>query len=69
MTGVVQLLRIKEHVIQRSTTGFWADSERVVQEVHNVMPFSLCCKGVHVEISDPLAADVLGDFIVDLLVF
>ncbi|KAG5880539.1 hypothetical protein JTB14_026772 [Gonioctena quinquepunctata] len=57
--GVVQLLRIKEHVIQRSTTGFWADSERVIQEVHNVMPFVLETKGIRIEICDPLAADVL----------
>ncbi|KAL3269615.1 hypothetical protein HHI36_008679 [Cryptolaemus montrouzieri] len=57
--GVVQLLRIKEHVIQRSTTGFWNDSERVIQEVHNIMPFSLETKGIEVEIIDPLAADIL----------
>ncbi|XP_023014313.2 mitochondrial E3 ubiquitin protein ligase 1 [Leptinotarsa decemlineata] len=59
VTGVVQLLRIKEHVIQRSTTGFWADSERVIQEVHNVMPFALEVKGIQIEICEPLAADVL----------
>ncbi|CAH1375065.1 mitochondrial E3 ubiquitin protein ligase 1-like [Tenebrio molitor] len=59
VTGVVQLLRIKEHVIQRSTTGFWSDSERIVQEVHNVMPFAVNNKGVQVEVADPLAADVL----------
>lgn len=60
VSGVVQLLRIKEHVVQRSTTGFWADSERTIQEVHNVMPFALETRGVQVEICDPLAADVLG---------
>ncbi|CAH0554453.1 unnamed protein product [Brassicogethes aeneus] len=59
VTGVVQLLRIKEHVIQRSTTGFWADSERTIQEVHNFMPFALQSGGMQVEIIDPLAADVL----------
>ncbi|XP_044754066.1 mitochondrial E3 ubiquitin protein ligase 1 [Coccinella septempunctata] len=57
--GVVQLLRIKEHVIQRSTTGFWNDSERIIQEVHNIMPFSIESKGMEVEIMDPLAADIL----------
>jgi E3 ubiquitin-protein ligase MUL1 len=66
VTGVVQLLRIKEHVIQRSTTGFWSDSERIVQEVHNVMPFAVNNKGVQVEVADPLAADVLG---VDVILF
>lgn len=59
--GVVQLLRIKEHVIQRSSTGFWADSEKIIQEVHNVAPFALETKGVQVEVCDPLAADVLGN--------
>lgn len=59
--GVVQLLRIKEHVIQRSSTGFWADSERIIQEVHNVSPFVLETKGMQIEVCDPLAADVLGN--------
>ncbi|CAH1969217.1 unnamed protein product [Acanthoscelides obtectus] len=59
ITGVVQLLRIKEHVIQRSSTGFWADSERVIQEVHNITPFALENKGMVIEVCDPLAADVL----------
>lgn len=58
--GVVQLLRIKEHVIQRTTTGFWNDSERIIQEVHNIMPFSLENKGIEVEVMDPLGADILG---------
>lgn len=57
--GVVQLLRIKEHVIQRTTTGFWNDSERIIQEVHNIMPFSLENKGIEVEVMDPLGADIL----------
>lgn len=59
--GVVQLLRIKEHVIQRNSTGFWADSERIIQEVHNVSPFVLETKGVQIEVCDPLAAEVLGN--------
>lgn len=61
VTGVVQLLRIKEHVIQRSTTGFWSDSERTIQEVHNYMPFALETKGLQVEVVDPLGADILGN--------
>ncbi|GLV34222.1 Mitochondrial E3 ubiquitin protein ligase 1 [Carabus blaptoides fortunei] len=59
ITGVVQLLSIKEHVVQRSTAGFWADQERTIQEVHNVMPFVIESNGVHVEVVDPLAADLL----------
>lgn len=63
ITGVIQLLRLKEHVVQRSTTGFWADSERIIQEVHNVMPFALETKGIQIEVCDPLAADVLGNLL------
>ncbi|XP_017774313.1 PREDICTED: mitochondrial ubiquitin ligase activator of nfkb 1 [Nicrophorus vespilloides] len=59
VSGVVQLLRIREHVIQRSTAGFWSDHERLIQEVHNVMPFVLDSNGYTVEIVDPVAADIL----------
>lgn len=54
------MLSIKEHVLQRSTAGFWADQERVIQEVHNVMPFVIENSGVNVEVVDPLIADILG---------
>lgn len=60
VSGVLQTLRIKEHVVQRNSTGFWADSERTIQEVHNVMPFALESKGVVVEVTDPLFAEYLG---------
>lgn len=46
VSGVVQLLSIKEHVIQRSTAGAWSEHERIIQEVHNVMPFVLTTKGL-----------------------
>lgn len=59
VSGVVQLLSIKEHVIQRSTAGAWSEHERIIQEVHNVMPFVLTTKGYEVEVIDPLAADML----------
>lgn len=60
ISGVVQSLSIKEHVIQRSTTGFWSDQERTIQEVQNIMPFVLKSNSFEVEVLDPLAADVLG---------
>lgn len=60
ITGVIQLLSIKEHVVQRSTAGFWADQERTIQEVHNVMPFVIESNGIMVEVVDPLVADILG---------
>lgn len=60
VSGVIQTLSIKEHTVQRTTTGFWSDQERIIQEVHNVMPFVLDSKGYEVEILDPLSAEMLG---------
>lgn len=60
MQGVIQSLKIKEHVVQRSSAGFWSDSERTIQEVHNVIPFGLGGKGTVVEVVDPLVAEYLG---------
>lgn len=60
VSGVIQSLKIKEHVIQRSSTGFWSDSERTIQEVHNVIPFGLDSKSTTVEVIDPLVAEYLG---------
>lgn len=57
------MLSIKEHVVQRSTAGFWADQERTIQEVHNVMPFVIESNGIMVEVVDPLVADILGKVI------
>lgn len=59
VSGVVQQLSIKEHVVQRSTAGFWSDQERVIQEVNNVMPFVISNKHTHIEVVDPLAAEIL----------
>lgn len=67
ISGVVQLLSIKEHVVQRSTAGAWSEHERIIQEVHNVMPFVLENNGYKVEVVDPLAAEVLDlDVISDI---
>lgn len=60
ITGVIQSLSIKEHVIQRSTAGFWSDQERTIQEVQNIMPFVLKTNSYEVEVLDPLTAEVLG---------
>lgn len=59
--GVIQLIKTQEHVVQRSSAGFWSDHERVIQESKNVMPFALEANGFQVEIVDPLAADILGN--------
>ncbi|XP_053987589.1 mitochondrial E3 ubiquitin protein ligase 1 [Hylaeus volcanicus] len=59
ITGVVQKLKIKEHVVARTTAGFWSDQERTVHKVYNTVPFALQ-RGVHsVEVLEPLTADIL----------
>ncbi|KAF5292592.1 hypothetical protein FQA39_LY13925 [Lamprigera yunnana] len=59
VAGVLQLLTIKEHIIQRGATGYWSEREKVVQKVQNVMPFVLESRGYNVEVIDPLSADIL----------
>lgn len=59
VTGVIQKLSVKEHVVAKSSTGFWSNEERVVQKIYNVVPFVLQ-KGLYrVEVIDPLSADIL----------
>ncbi|XP_012282271.1 mitochondrial E3 ubiquitin protein ligase 1 [Orussus abietinus] len=59
LTGVVQKITVKEHVVARSTAGFWSNQERLMQEVYNSVPFSLQNGRYQVEVSDALAAEVL----------
>lgn len=59
LTGVVQKLKIKEHVIARTTAGFWSDQERTIHKVYNTVPFALQGQGQSVEILEPLSADIL----------
>ncbi|CAL7947400.1 unnamed protein product [Xylocopa violacea] len=59
LTGVVQKLKIKEHVVARTTAGFWSDQERTVHKVYNTVPFALYGQGHSVEILEPLSADIL----------
>ncbi|CAG9764087.1 unnamed protein product [Ceutorhynchus assimilis] len=59
VSGVIQSLQIKEHVVQRSAAGFWADSEWTIQDVCNVTPFGLESKGIVVEVADPLVSEYL----------
>ncbi|XP_015586154.1 mitochondrial E3 ubiquitin protein ligase 1 [Cephus cinctus] len=58
-TGVIQKLSVKEHVVARTTAGFWSDQERTMQEVYNSVPFALQQGGYQVEVVDPMAADIL----------
>ena len=60
VTGVVQKLSIKEHVIARSVTGFWSNDLRTVSEMYNVTPFFISGNKIDVEIIDPLEANIIG---------
>lgn len=59
VTGVVQKLKIKEHVVARTTAGFWSDQERTVHKVYNTVPFVLQRGSHYVEVLEPLSADIL----------
>ncbi|XP_020710349.2 mitochondrial E3 ubiquitin protein ligase 1 [Athalia rosae] len=59
LTGVVQKLSVKEHVVARTTTGFWSDQERTIQEAYNSVPFVLQRGHYKVEVVDALAAEIL----------
>ncbi|KAB0795590.1 hypothetical protein PPYR_12429 [Photinus pyralis] len=59
VAGVLQLLTIKEHIIQRGATGYWSEHEKVIQTVQNVMPFVIESHGYNVEVVDALSADIL----------
>ncbi|XP_014217084.1 mitochondrial E3 ubiquitin protein ligase 1 [Copidosoma floridanum] len=59
VTGVIQKLSVKEHVVVRTTSGYWSDQEHTMQEVYNSVPFVLG-KGNHkVEVVDAMAAEIL----------
>ncbi|OAD58321.1 Mitochondrial ubiquitin ligase activator of nfkb 1 [Eufriesea mexicana] len=59
ITGVIQKLKIKEHVVARTTAGFWSNREYTVHKVFNTVPFSLQQGNYSVEILEPLSADIL----------
>ncbi|CAK9823117.1 Mitochondrial E3 ubiquitin protein ligase 1 [Anthophora retusa] len=59
LTGVVQKFKIKEHVVARTTAGFWSDQKRTVHKVYNTVPFALQQGRHSVEVLEPLSADIL----------
>ncbi|XP_008548890.1 mitochondrial E3 ubiquitin protein ligase 1 [Microplitis demolitor] len=59
ITGVIQRLTVKEHVVARTTAGFWSDQERTMQEVYNAVPFALQNGSHKVEVIDALSAEIL----------
>ncbi|XP_035725696.1 mitochondrial E3 ubiquitin protein ligase 1-like [Vespa mandarinia] len=66
ITGVLQKLSIKEHVVARTTAGFWSNQEHTMQKIYNTIPFVLQNGRYKVEVLDPLSADILDmDVIAD----
>lgn len=59
VSGVIQKLTLKEHIVTRRSSGFWQESERAIQEVCNSVPFVLKTEGGEVEILDALSSDIL----------
>ncbi|XP_014478990.1 PREDICTED: mitochondrial ubiquitin ligase activator of nfkb 1-A [Dinoponera quadriceps] len=57
--GVIQKLSVKEHVIARTSAGFWSDQKRTMQKVYNVVPFALKNGFYYAEVIDPLSANIL----------
>lgn len=53
-------LTIKEHVIARTSAGFWSDQTRTIHEVYNSTPFVLSNGKYSIEVIDALAAELLG---------
>lgn len=59
VTGVIQKLSVREHVVARTSAGFWSDQKRTIQKIYHVVPFALQKGSYSVEIIDPLSADIL----------
>ncbi|XP_011170586.1 mitochondrial E3 ubiquitin protein ligase 1 [Solenopsis invicta] len=59
VTGVIQKLSVREHVVARTSAGYWSDQKRTIQQVYHTVPFVLRNKWYSVEITDPLSADIL----------
>lgn len=60
VTGVIQKLSIQEHVVARTSAGFWSDEQRTIQTIYNAVPFVLQKGWYSVEVIDPLSADILN---------
>ncbi|KYN02310.1 Mitochondrial ubiquitin ligase activator of NFKB 1 [Cyphomyrmex costatus] len=60
VTGVIQKLSVREHVVARTSAGYWSDQERTIHQVYHMVPFVLQNRWYRVEITDPLSADILN---------
>lgn len=61
VSGVIQKIVVKEHVVARTTGGFWSHQSRTVREIYNNMPFVLSANAIDIEIVDALDANILGN--------
>ncbi|XP_077274102.1 mitochondrial E3 ubiquitin protein ligase 1 isoform X1 [Temnothorax americanus] len=59
VAGVIRKLSVREHVVARTSAGYWSDQERTIREVYHTVPFVLQNGWHSVEIIDPLSADIL----------
>lgn len=59
ITGVIHKLSVKEHVVVRTTSGYWSDQEHTMQEVYSSVPFVLKRGRHQIEIMDAMAAEIL----------
>ncbi|XP_011687509.1 PREDICTED: mitochondrial ubiquitin ligase activator of NFKB 1 [Wasmannia auropunctata] len=59
VTGVIQKLSVREHVVARTSAGYWSDQERTIHQVYHTVPFVLQNRWYSVEITDPLSAEIL----------
>ncbi|XP_067647662.1 mitochondrial E3 ubiquitin protein ligase 1 [Eurosta solidaginis] len=59
VTGVLQVIKLSEHCVQRGIAGFWQEQRKLVHVSSNEMPFELRNNDSGVEIVDALSAAVL----------
>lgn len=59
VTGVLQMLKLKEHSVARGLAGFWAEQLKPIHISCNEVPFRLTNGKIGVEIVDGLSAEIL----------
>lgn len=59
VTGVLQIMRLKEHRVARGLAGFWAEQLKPIHTSCNEVPFRLANGKIGVEIIDGLSAEIL----------
>ncbi|XP_046395415.1 mitochondrial E3 ubiquitin protein ligase 1-like isoform X1 [Ischnura elegans] len=62
VTGVIQKITFREHVVSKGAHGFWSDSKRIIQETSNSIPFVLMGKSGETKI-EVLDADTNAEML------